>query len=103
MSPKFVAPGPGNYKHVSEDAVYSAAPKFGMSKSSRGEGKKKDGVPGPGVYDIRGNHEGPQWKFGSSSREASPKNKGASTFYDIPGTFAPVSRTSSVDKSKLSS
>lgn len=82
-----INPGPGNYNHVNENSILKKAPNFGMGTSSRTDAKVS-GVPGPGQYNMRLNPaEGPNYGFGTESKDSKRKVEDPGYTYDLPGTF----------------
>mmetsp|Transcript_34483 Transcript_34483/g.60570 ORF Transcript_34483/g.60570 Transcript_34483/m.60570 type:complete len:212 (-) Transcript_34483:1316-1951(-) len=61
-------PGPGTYQQNINDFVYESSPKSKFGTSNRGSTDMSKNPVGPGLYDVRGKFEGPQWGFGSSNR-----------------------------------
>lgn len=68
-------PGPGQYNP--DGSAFNKSPGWKLGSSKRKDSSKEE-VPGPGMYDTRGDIIGPKWGFAKDSR-------GKQKLHDSPG------------------
>jgi hypothetical protein len=60
--------GPGSYEPKLSSHVYESSPQYRIGTAQRSTDNRYDS-PGPGAYDSNQRGNGPQWGFGSQSRD----------------------------------
>ena len=64
-------PGPGQYESDQTDLTNrQKAPSYTIGNESKTSRPSSAFTPGPGSYETERKYQGPQWKFGSQSRES---------------------------------
>lgn len=88
-------PGPGCYNPLYNFSI-EKAPAFSLGSAERNTSLASNGSPGPGNYEIKENMAGPNWGFGSGTRETSIDSS-----VPGPGSYAIKPKSSNISYSMV--